>query len=76
MGYAPQYRLARQFCEMSQAQAAERLGVAASTLSGWETGSNDPTASQLVEMSRLYGFTSDQLIGLEPLVVRVSREEA
>lgn len=68
MEYRPQYKAARAVRNMTQADAAAKLGVAPSTLSKWESGETEPTASQLFTMSAVYEVETDKLIGRKQLV--------
>lgn len=47
--------------DMSQAQAAEALGITVRTLQNWESYTTSPTAMQLVKLSELYGCGLDNI---------------
>lgn len=47
---------------MTQEQLAERLGVTARTVSRWETGSNLPDLSLLIEIAELYRVDIREII--------------
>ena len=47
--------------DMSQAQAAEALGITVRTLQNWESYTTSPTAMQLVKLSELYGCSLDNI---------------
>ena len=47
---------------LTQEQAAERLGVSNRTVSRWETGTNMPDISLLLEIAELYGVSIPELI--------------
>ena len=66
--YKPAFKAARAIKGITQADAASLMGVAASTLSKWENGDTEPTASQIYKMSVVYGISADQLIGTKQLV--------
>lgn len=68
MAYKPAFKAARAIKGITQESAASLLGVATSTLSKWESGETEPTASQLYKMSVMYDITVDRLIGLERIV--------
>lgn len=68
MDYKPQYKAARVVRSMTQADAAAKLGVAPSTLSKWESGETEPTASQLFTMSTVYEVEADKLIGRKEFI--------
>lgn len=68
MPYKPAYRAARAIKGITQENAAAVIGVAASTLSKWENGETEPSASQIYKMSVVYGISADKLIGSDKLV--------
>ena len=47
---------------LTQEQLAEQLGVSGRTVSRWETGSNMPDISLLVEIAEFYGISVTELI--------------
>ena len=61
-------KTARVNLDLTQAEAASKLGVSASTLSKWETGELDPSSGQIIAMCRLYKVSADALIGIKPIV--------
>lgn len=52
----------RRGLELSQAGLAERLGVSAQAVSKWETGAALPDIELLLELSRLYGVSVNELL--------------
>jgi len=46
----------------SQEELGERLGVSRQTVSKWELGESKPKMSKIIEMSKLYNLTMDELI--------------
>ncbi len=48
--------------DLTQEQLAEQLGVSARTISRWETGSNMPDISLLVEIAEFYNISVTELI--------------
>lgn len=47
----------------SQLHVAECLNVSRQAISRWEVGSSVPSTENLVELSRLYGVSLDELVG-------------
>ena len=43
---------------------AERLGVTPSVISAYENGIRQPSYEVLIKLARLYGVTSDYLLGI------------
>ena len=50
---------------MSQEALAEALGVSRQAVSRWEVGSALPDASNLLQLSRLFGVSADYLLNDE-----------
>ena len=42
-------------CKMTQEFVAERLGVSRQAVSKWESGTSDPSMSNLIALAKLYG---------------------
>ncbi len=55
-------RLARNW---SQVELGKRLDVAKQTVSNWENDNIQPSIEMLIRLSRLFGVTTDYLLGLE-----------
>ena len=55
----------RRAAGLSQEELAERLNVSRQAVSKWENGAAQPELSKLVELSRLYGVSVDELLSLE-----------
>lgn len=49
----------------SQVELAKRLRVAKQTVSNWENDNIQPSIEMLVRLSKLFGVTTDYLLGLE-----------
>lgn len=58
------YKL-RRAAGLSQEELAEKLNVSRQAVSKWENGAAQPELSKLVELSRLYGVSVDELLSLE-----------
>lgn len=50
---------------MTQTQAAMRLGLSKTTISGYENNIKTPSLDVLVKLAILYGVSSDYILGLE-----------
>lgn len=49
-------------CKMTQEFVAEALGVSRQAVSKWENGIADPSTSNLLALSNLYGVAADDLL--------------
>ena len=49
-------------CNMTQEFVAESLGVSRQAVSKWENGTADPSTSNLLKLSRLFGLSPEELI--------------
>lgn len=58
------YAAARVNARLSQTEAAIRLKITRNTLQNWEAGKTQPKASQLHDMSEVYGIPESNLIFL------------
>ena len=54
-------RMARIGADLDQAQIAERLGVGRNTVSNWETGRSEPSATHFVQWSLVCGVPLEWL---------------
>lgn len=54
---------ARRHAGMTQAEAAEKSGIALGTLRRWEQGVNEPDITSLARLAQLYEVTTDTIIG-------------
>ena len=50
---------------LTQAQAAERLGVTKAMISAYETSAKSPSLEVLLRLSALYGVSIDYLVSVE-----------
>ena len=48
---------------LSQEQLAEQIGVSRQSISKWETGQSAPELDKLVALSRVFGISTDELLG-------------
>ena len=49
-------------CKMTQEFVAEALGVSRQAVSKWENGTTDPSTSNLIAISQLYGISAEELL--------------
>ena len=49
-------------CNMTQEFVAEHLGVSRQAVSKWESGASDPSTSNLLALSKLYGVSAEELL--------------
>jgi len=54
-------KAARVNASLSQQEAAQRLGVAVSTLRNWEAGKTFPTQPKIEKLCEVYGISFDVL---------------
>ena len=49
-------------CKMTQEFVAETLGVSRQAVSKWETGTADPSTSNLLALAKLFGISAEELL--------------
>ncbi|GFI10268.1 MAG: helix-turn-helix transcriptional regulator [Lachnospiraceae bacterium] len=49
-------------CGMTQEFVSEALGVSRQAVSKWENGTSDPSTSNLLALTRLYGVSAEELL--------------
>ena len=49
-------------CKMTQEFVAESLGVSRQAVSKWETGTADPSTSNLLALAKLFGISAEELL--------------
>jgi len=49
-------------CHMTQEFVAEHLGVSRQAVSKWENGTSEPSTSNLLALSKLYGVAAQELL--------------
>ena len=52
----------REECKMTQEFVAESIGVSRQAVSKWETGTSDPSTSNLLTLSKLFNTTAEELL--------------
>lgn len=58
------YFEARKNAGLRREQACAKLDISIGTLTNWETGKTKPDANNIRNMAKLYGVSSDYLLGL------------
>lgn len=64
MNIAERILTIRRRCGLTQAEFAEKLGVSDKAVSKWERGISMPDLSVLTDISKLFGVSTDVLLGL------------
>ena len=49
-------------CKMTQEFVAEALGVSRQAVSKWESGTSDPSTSNLIAIAKLFGISAEELL--------------
>lgn len=62
-GLPERLRALRLKYDLSQREAAERIGVSTSIISGYETGERTPSTEVILALSYLYHCSTDYLLG-------------
>lgn len=57
-------RWLRNRADLSQADVAEQIGMSQSQVLKWENGKAEPDANSIRKLARLFGVTSDYILGL------------
>lgn len=57
----------RQSCGWNQVELAKRLNISKQTVSNWENDNIQPSIEMLVRISKLFGVTTDYLLGLDEI---------
>ena len=52
----------RERCKMTQELVAEKIGVSRQAVSKWESGTAEPSTSNLIKVARLYGIDPADLL--------------
>lgn len=60
---AENLRLARRLAGITQEEAAHKLGVTVRTYARWESGESKGFVDQLDRIAKVFGTTTDQLLG-------------
>ena len=65
MNFGEKLRVLRTSQKLTQQQLAERLGVAKSVVSYYESGDRYPSYDVLVKIARIFHITTDYLLDIE-----------
>ena len=65
MNFGERLKALRTGQKMTQQQLADRIGVAKSVVSYYESGDRFPSYDVLIRISRTFHVTTDQLFGIE-----------
>lgn len=49
-------------CKMTQEFVAEAIGVSRQAVSKWESGTSDPSTSNLLALAKLFGVSAEELL--------------
>ena len=52
----------RMRCQMTQEFVADALGVSRQSVSKWETGTSDPSTSNLIALAKLFKISPEELL--------------
>lgn len=63
--YGPRIKHFRKLMRLSQRDLAEMLHVSQGSITQWENETRTPDIETIIQMSRIFGVTSDMLIGNE-----------
>ena len=57
----------RQACGWNQVELAKRLNITKQTVCNWENENIQPSVEMLVRIAKLFGVTTDYLLGLDDI---------
>ena len=62
---ADKIKTIREQLGMTQAELARKLGLTRSSINGWEMGLSVPSTQYIVELAKLFGVSTDYLLGMK-----------
>ncbi len=62
--FCKRIKLLRQGNDWSQANLAKHMGLSQQSVAKWETGQSTPTPEALTKLARLFGTTTDYILGV------------
>lgn len=74
--FSNRIREARERQKMTQKMLSIRLGIAQTTVSGWENGSKRPSVDTIVQISDILGVSTDYLLDKTDSPVTVIRSDS
>ena len=70
MAFGERLQLLRRSSGLTQEQFAEQLQVSRQAVSKWETGTADPSTSNLLALAKLFGVSAEELLRQTDIPVR------
>lgn len=62
---ADKVKLIREQLGMTQAELARKLGLTRSSVNSWEMGLSVPSTQYIIELAKVFGVSTDYLLGLD-----------
>mgnify|MGYP002627407892 CR=1 FL=1 len=63
--FADKIKLMREQLGITQSDLAKQLGLTRSSVNSWEMGLSVPSTQYIIELAKLFGISTDYLLGLE-----------
>ncbi len=60
---------------MTQQNLADKLFVTAQAVSRWENGEVEPSLNTIAQMAKIFGVSSDEMLGLDPATEKTKEKE-
>ncbi len=75
MNYGKRFQLYRRKRQLTQKDAADELGIMPYQLANYESNRSEPSIKVLISMSKLYGVSLEQLLGVTQETFLESNED-
>lgn len=62
---ADKIKMLREKTDMTQAQLAKQLHLTRSSVNGWEMGFSVPSTQYIIDLARIFGVSTDYILGVE-----------
>ena len=62
MDFSERLLTLRKSLDLTQEQLAEKLNVSRQSVSKWESGTSEPSTSNLLALARLFGISAEELL--------------